>query len=250
MKKVLLLLLFLFAVAPIDLFAGDFATLNFIGFSKDGKYMAFEEYGEQDGSGFPYANYMFLNASNNTIAAKSVTVRIDSETSSIAAARKKAKLLAAPQLKKLGILAGNTGDLLVSRMLTDLSATKATSTGSLDPIKINFAREIGSMYRSGDYDLVLTPSEAKDKECEAYGETVYKLELTLKDNQNDTTQTLQKDTSLPKGRGCPLYYGIRSIYWYRNTVAVFVEVYTMGFEGPDMRFMAVTGNVADPRATE
>ncbi|TIL61031.1 MAG: hypothetical protein E5Y89_28055, partial [Mesorhizobium sp.] len=36
--------------------AGDVAELEILGFSKDGGVFAFEEYGVQDGSGYPYAS--------------------------------------------------------------------------------------------------------------------------------------------------------------------------------------------------
>jgi hypothetical protein len=41
---------------PLVAQAGDAAKLDILGFSKDGGVFAFEEYGVQDGSGFPYAN--------------------------------------------------------------------------------------------------------------------------------------------------------------------------------------------------
>lgn len=47
----ILFALFLFILIPVNAFVGDYAEMNFIGVSQDGKYMAFEEYGTQDGSG-------------------------------------------------------------------------------------------------------------------------------------------------------------------------------------------------------
>ena len=41
--------------------AGDRALFQPIGFSADGRYFAFEEYGVQDGSGFPYSNTYILD---------------------------------------------------------------------------------------------------------------------------------------------------------------------------------------------
>ena len=41
--------------------AGDFANRDIIGFSADGSRFAFEEYGQQDGSGFAYSNiYIYV----------------------------------------------------------------------------------------------------------------------------------------------------------------------------------------------
>ena len=41
--------------------AGDRAQFNPIGFSEDGRYFAFEEFGIQDGSGFPYSNTFIID---------------------------------------------------------------------------------------------------------------------------------------------------------------------------------------------
>ncbi|MBZ9963064.1 DUF2259 domain-containing protein [Mesorhizobium sp. B292B1B] len=42
--------------------AGDVAELEILGFTKDGGVFAFEEYGVQDGSGFPCGNRYSLSA--------------------------------------------------------------------------------------------------------------------------------------------------------------------------------------------
>jgi len=41
--------------------AADASDRAIIGFSKDGSHFAFEEYGMQDGSGFPYADIYIIN---------------------------------------------------------------------------------------------------------------------------------------------------------------------------------------------
>nr|WP_272210755.1 DUF2259 domain-containing protein [Marinicella sp. W31]MDC2876669.1 DUF2259 domain-containing protein [Marinicella sp. W31] len=45
--------------------AGDFATFTPLGFSDDGSVFAFEEFGVEDGSGFPYSN-IFLSTRSVT----------------------------------------------------------------------------------------------------------------------------------------------------------------------------------------
>src|SRR5215470_8059679 len=49
-------------------FAGDYADLTFIGFSADGRYLAFEESGTWDGAGGDYATTYFINVAKNTYA--------------------------------------------------------------------------------------------------------------------------------------------------------------------------------------
>ena len=219
--------------------AGDFATLNFIGFSKDGKYLAFEEYGVQDGSGFPYSHIYFVDVVKNAYAAAPVTVRIDKETATERLARSRAKLGAGAALRRLRIIEGNTGSLVVARLLTD---PKAYRDSKDDEQTINFAETMGSLYRRGDYDLMLKSFEVKGiKDCDYNDDPIRKLELVLKDNDADTTKVLQKDANLPASRACPLSYRMQYVYLYEGHIAVFVNTYHMGFEGPDLRYMVVTG---------
>jgi predicted secreted protein len=240
MRKAKLLVLAAFAVlmfASITL-AGDYATLNFIGFSKDGRYLAFEEYGVQDGSGFPYSSFYFVNVAKNSFAAPSINIRLDNEQATENQARFKAKSKAAAILKRLRIVSGNTGQLTVSRLLTDLDVE---APGSGKSQKIKFAEIVGSMYRRGDYELLLNPTEVKVKTCEYNDQPVYKFDLSLKDKDADKTVFLQKDGTLPNSRSCPIDYAMQFVYLYEDNIAVFLNTYSLGFEGPDMRYLVVTG---------
>jgi predicted secreted protein len=222
--------------------AGDFANLNFIGFSKDGRHLAFEEYGIQDGSGWAYSNFYFVDVVKNVYAAPSITIRIENDYATERQARTKAKLSAAASLRKLRIVERNVGTQVVSRLLTDVSANHYLSSDTGKTQTVEFAEMIASMYRKGDYELVMNPSEVKVKDCEyTDDQSVFKLELLLKDKDLDKTVVLQRDSALPKSRACPLSYAIQHVYLYENNIAVFLNTYHMGFEGPDMRYLVVTG---------
>lgn len=245
-KKTVFLIVasFVIILSSADIFAGDYAALNFIGFSKDGKYLAFEEYGTQDGSGFPYSNIYFVDTTKNSYAAPAVKVRLDNEAATESQARTRANRNAAANLRKLRIVAGNTGSLVVARLLTDLSVEK-------EPLKfevgksqsLNFTDYRNSNYFENEYNLTLAPSEVKNTVCNTYtDQPIYKFELTLKDNRKETTKILQRDASLPSARNCPLDYSVQNVYVYDNKIAVFLNVFTIGFEGPDMRFLVVAGN--------
>ena len=59
------------------------------------------------------------------------------------------------------------------------------------------------------------------------------------------TQTLAEDTEIPSSRHCPLSYAISDVLTYypdggEPVLAVILGLYTVGFEGPDRRFLAVT----------
>ena len=53
------------ALAPIAAQAGDFADRALLGFSPDGRYFALEEYGIQDGSGYPYSNIFLIDTTTD-----------------------------------------------------------------------------------------------------------------------------------------------------------------------------------------
>ncbi|TGW02055.1 DUF2259 domain-containing protein, partial [Mesorhizobium sp. M2D.F.Ca.ET.145.01.1.1] len=92
-------MLFLFAVflaaqlaASIAAQAGDVAELEILGFTRDGSVFAFEEYGVQDGSGFPYANRYYIDTSSDSfLKGTPIRVRLDDENATFDAARVQAR---------------------------------------------------------------------------------------------------------------------------------------------------------------
>ena len=62
---------------------------------------------------------------------------------------------------------------------------------------------------------------------------------------NGGIRTLHVDTRLPKSRECPSGYGIAAVYVARPpgkppVLAVLLQRFSPGWEGPDRRFLAVT----------
>ena len=123
--------LVILCLLPANLLATDYAKLNFIGFSNDGKYLAFEEYGTKDGAdGESYANIFFVDVAKNSFAANPIRKVViggeNNPSASLPAVRSQAKNAAAPNLKKFRIVTGNTGDLVVARLMTDLGLPPTT----------------------------------------------------------------------------------------------------------------------------
>lgn len=240
-----------FLLIPTNIFAGDYANLNFIGFSNDGKYLAFEEYGTQDGSGFPYANIYFIDVEKNSYAAapvrksfseKSMKVFDESKIPGEDVMRASALKAAAANLKKFKIIQGNTGKMVVARLITDLNAGNVKPGDEGKDQTIEFTDYRDSSYYEREFALLLKTSETNSKTCDSAYNEILKFDLTLKDTKAETEKILQSDKTLPESRGCPLAYSVQNIYVYKDRIAVFINVFTMGFEGPDMRFMTVTGN--------
>ncbi|MEZ5672199.1 MAG: hypothetical protein R3E08_07330 [Thiotrichaceae bacterium] len=60
--------------------AGDAATLNFIGFSKTGRYLAFQQYGVTDGKGAAYATLYFVDVLDNGYQEKPIETSEDAKS--------------------------------------------------------------------------------------------------------------------------------------------------------------------------
>ncbi len=258
--------------------AGDYAEMKFIGFSEDGKYLAFEQYGDWDVHvGGSYATTYFVDVEKNVYdAAPSVfdySLNTEQHTGlSEAAKMSRYKASVAAGIKRFKIVIGNTGKLVAAHLETDRSFEKpemreveklksdGTSIKKLmpfyqgdsfllpehNPNKIIFNPIIYPVNPDFEklYELELKHIAA-EKPCEAKGNVVNAsiIELTIKqvDHQLDSPlQILQRDKTLPEVRGCPYAYRIEQVFLYKDNLAVFINVYTMGFPGSTMRYMVVT----------
>lgn len=204
--------------------AGDSAELNFIGFSDDGARFAYEQFGVQDGSGFGYSQIFFVDAAKNAWAGPPQGVE-DEKGDSLEAVRARARKAAEASLQKFGIQIGNTGDHLLSHPTTDLGVEDRSAK-----FRLPSAPE--------PYELRLEETPVKNAVCEDRGQPAALLTVTLTAAGN--VRVLQKDAALPRSRGaCPGGYRVQDVYAFKSTLAVFLNVYTAGFEGPDMRYLAL-----------
>ena len=118
--KTLIALLFTL-VWQSNLYAGDFAKRHVHGFSKDGQLFAFEEYGVQDGSGFPYSNiYVIDTSTDKWVAGSPFRARLDDETKSVFEAREEARIIAGPVMKSFE----DRGNIVATNQPTELGLDK------------------------------------------------------------------------------------------------------------------------------
>jgi predicted secreted protein len=235
MYKILIAVL-LTAFTAAQSFASDVAERQIIGFSANGKYFAFVEYGEQDGSGFPFANLFAINLDKDSWVKGTpikVLIKDDSDNTSVADALQKAHKKARKILKKRGIR--HPGTLLASNPVTEEIK---------DPEKVIFSHnhhvgELDSFVSIETFDLP-APSN-----CEGWDETKgFALSYSL---QAGPVKEIYRDTSIPKSRNCPLDYKIADIIAfdafdkdeYSLRLVAFIHKYSPGFEGQDVNFLAV-----------
>lgn len=214
--------------------AGDFAGRDILGFSANGSRFAFEEFGVQDGSGFPYCNIFVIDtAKDEWVPGSPVRKRIDDETARVATACRSAAEQAAPLIANID----ERGDLLASNPITE---------SGRDPYEITFKRRPALQLDNPDWKLRLerialpaTVSWAGD--AKTFG---YRLILDTPEG----SRVLHEDKSLPESRGVPLDYRIHDVvirqpFGQPASLAVIVMVLTKGFEGPDGRYLAVTAQL-------
>jgi predicted secreted protein len=218
--------------------AGDASHLNILGFSGDGSIFAFEEYGVQDGSGFPYANRFYIDtASDSFVSPSPIRIRLDDETADIAAAREQARL-AGEAIVSDAELADNPGYLAGFNAVTELSADPFRIVVNPRPVlppiddPLEFRLEEISFAASGT--------------CAGLNDTTRGFRLVAIDSEpGGTTRLLHEDSSVPGSRGCALGYRIGGVQTFMphqglSALAVLISVESFGFEGPDHRWMAVT----------
>ena len=228
----------LLALLPAQAAAGDFATLNALGFSADGSVFAFEQYGIQDGSGFPYSEIFFIDLDEDTYVAPSpVRVRLDAEGATLANASELARKEAKPLFDRHDLQA-DPGISVASNPPTELSS---------DPHRIVFLpRAIEpTIDEPVELRLDLVPMPDAPEACTAFGHSISGFRLTRIDAKpGGTTEILHEDESLPESRSCPFDYRIAEVRMHggatgqMRAVAI-IGVKQVGFEGPDMRYIAV-----------
>ncbi len=214
--------------------AGDYAAREILGFSPDGSAFAFEEYGVQDGSGFPYSNiYVIDTGADDWVAGTPVRVLAKDETAAPEKVRSEALNKARPILAARRI--GTPGNLVASNPPTELSA---------DPHRVRFLPRIVTPAGGDAYDLALTEIALPAQDCPDMGQTFHGFRLSLT-TAAGAAHTLANDTAIPSSRHCPLGYAISDVLTYYPPAAgpvlvVILSMFTVGFEGPDRRFLAVT----------
>src|SRR5262245_52515062 len=118
----LLCLTILAAVPAAASHAGDASELNILGFSADGGIFAFEEYGVQDGSGFPFANRFYIDTEKDDyVAGSPVRITIEDDGATVEAARAAAKAKGEAIVPD-AVLAENRGSTAAMNPISELSA--------------------------------------------------------------------------------------------------------------------------------
>ncbi len=221
--------------------AGDFSEFRPIGFSTDGGVFAFEEFGVQDGSGFAYATRYYIDtAADRYLPGTPVRVTLEEEMSSVNDARREAARQAADIEASSGA-AADPGVFAAFQPATDPQA---------DPTFLLYQPFAIEPYPGDRWAASLTEKTlAPSSNCTAFDQADKGFRLELKKaGEPGAPIVLHDDSSIPNSRRCPVSYQIAGAMTHANpdgstTHAILVLIRSIGFEGPDGRYIAVTKRI-------
>ena len=233
-------------LAPQAAQAADGANLNVIGFSADMRYFAFEQYGIEDGSGFPYSEVFVLDLERNAwVKSSPIRERSENDEARLGAVRAASASKATPLLKSLFI--DEPAEILASNQATEVLADRnhvqfdrwfrSSSLGSKP--------ETNGSANEGRYELSVEANPmALPSNCTPENGLTYGFTLKLRSFKTGATSVLHKDDAIPASRRCPKGYDIQAIvvttgYPKIDRLVAIIGVYSFGFEGNDRRFIAI-----------
>lgn len=223
--------------------AGDTAEAEVLGFSEDEGLFAFEQYGVQDGSGFPYAHIFVIDvATDSWVDGTPIRVRLEDGAATVSEARSEAEAR----------LRDAVDAVFRPAQAVTLAHSPLGEVGA-DPTRLGFAPVIPSNPLEDpapryEARLELFHAEAEAENCIDYiGDRPMGLRLTI-EREGGASTVLHADDTIPRSRGCPITYRLSRVVvpgYPPERVAILVSVFTPGFEGPDRRFIAVTGRLPE-----
>lgn len=233
------------AALPVPAAAGEFAQVDLLGFSRSGSHFAFEEYGVQDGSGFPYSNIYVIDVGDDSWVPGTPLRRLDEVDDSqpldfaeeLARTRAANREAARAVLDQTGI--AGAGETVAHNPATERSSDPHLMLASVIP-------DVPALGETVTLALEERPVPDPDNCPSGFGD-IRGMKLTL--SFEGKTRILADDTQIPKSRGCPLRYRIERFVIHTPTFpgptyfAVLVLMERIGFEGPDGRFLAITGRL-------
>jgi predicted secreted protein len=215
--------------------AKDQALIDFIGYSRDFRYFAFEEYGIRDGSGSAFSTIYVIDLAADSWAPGS-PFRAEGHEDD--------KTLAEIRHEALNTAAAAMRDLQIDTPAQIAALSGDGVPGPATEIRFGFPGSGDSGSTAGAYTLRLeTFRMPQTPACtEALGTAGMGFALSIA--TEGSTREFHRDTVLPQSRNCPTGYGLYAVVFpygdgeIERAVAI-VQSYPVGWEGADRRFLAV-----------
>jgi len=238
--------------------AAEALALKTLGFSPDGRYFGFVQYGGQ-GDGSSYLAELSIIDANDDRLIKGTPVRVvaemretsPNEEEEIAEVVIKAEQRAAALIKRLGL--SKPGEVLDRVAEARIGETHTGSGGpslGVDAVSVKHSSlgELSLKLETKEIDWPKTSKLGRHKEATTCASEVdwqkgagFRLTLT----HNGRPIVLNDDKTIPASRQCAMGYGISEVRAFarpdgRVTIAVILGMHVRGFEGEDRVFLAVT----------
>jgi predicted secreted protein len=213
---------------------GDQAHLAIIGFAKDGSAFAFEQFGWQNNSTFPFSELSVIETSTGKFFAgmpfqSAIAVR----GAVLQTARLMVYAAARPVLDQRGI---TEPGVIAGRASGDPN-DKTALTMSFDAPTL------------GPVTITVAATSVKSVGCEAADVKVKALALRLVDAKGALIRNLFLERAPPTDRLCPTGYGIAEVRYFPRKdkppiLAIIIGFDRPAFGGLDRRYMGVTIDLA------
>lgn len=244
--------------------AGDAAARHIIGFSPDGAYFAFEQYGTLDAgasdSGWSQIDIIDTRT-DQFVGGKPILVVDETEeaTLTLEQARAQAAAQAAPILAQYAIT--SPAEQSASDKFTfpgetvaynDISRLEQVSQKWLSPLHGETGIstiQLDEILAASTSDCSASFATTQQRDQALQGEKAGKalgFRLTLHGQDGKPIKILHEDKTVPGSRNCPTSYSLSESYELTPAgkpavIVVLVQRFSQGFEGRDRRFLAVTG---------
>ncbi|MCO6185887.1 DUF2259 domain-containing protein [Rhizobium sp. L1K21] len=221
-------------------YCADVSRIDILGFSPDAKVFAFEEYGVQDGSGFPYSTIFVIDTVKDAYL-PGTPYRVilnddeaDGALPPVSEARARSAKAAQALLETYQI-AENPGFLAAFNPVSEIGPPD----DEISYYTIQLDRPITGAYTLKLDQVAFSTPERCQGLSDQFGG--FKLRFTQQDGK-PTDATVYADTRVPESRGCVGGYRLGGVALSDTDTSLhmaLVQVRSFGFEGYDLRWIAV-----------
>ncbi len=235
-------------------FAEDTSFINFLGFSDDGRYMAFQEAILMDGSGGHYSMIRILDVEDDKYVDSQEKIIAEPEAEGVVLPAftvwvEGAQNDAEAMLNNYGIKDSN-GEVLHISVAPRISTmnykgkyigmilSKMAVNMENDPyIKADALKERFETCKAFSFDIAETSAYPAENSFLGYSVRAFGFDSYT------STQVLHEDKRVPFSRWCPYDYSLNSAFAFGDQVVVLVSYNNFGFEGPDTSFITMPFNI-------
>lgn len=229
--------------------AGDGSALQVLGFSPNGKRFAFEQRGSHDGSGNAFSAITVIGDGGGEVereiaepatqeeAERALSEKIPRDEAVRGAVREAATLLFA-------LDGGTASPATLLAEHADAKASEDLLPMDVHPVRERARQDLAFSHPAlgGAANLRLAEQPESTKTCEPMTSEAVTATLTLETADGRKTLIFEGPGN-PRARMCPTRLGLVAAYLHdkpgARALAIVLQEFPIGFEGPDRRFFAV-----------